>query len=292
MHIVKTIAQVRKYIATWRAAGERIALVPTMGNLHRGHIDLFDNATKHADKVAVSIFVNPMQFDREDDLRLYPRTLEEDLKKLRNHSVDLVFIPTYEEMYPPFSHSSIRVEPYIDPGDLGKILCGADRPGHFSGVATVVMKLFNIFTADIAVFGEKDYQQLVLIKRLVERFDLDIRIVSVSTAREESGLAMSSRNNSLDKEQKQRAAMLYRVLYKTAVSIKKNSDVALDYLIKDAHRQLESAGLRPDYVAIRDRHGLLPLNDQRKVKDEAVVLGAVWLGKARLIDSVVIDERL
>ncbi len=252
-----------------------------MGNLHRGHLALLKVAAERADKVAASIFVNPLQFDREDDLAAYPRTPDADLERLREAGVALAFTPVYEEMYPPRSDADI----YIDPGELGGILCGADRPGHFSGVATVVVKLFNIFTPDVAVFGEKDYQQLVLVRRLVERFDLDVGIAAVPTVREADGLALSSRNAYLSRDEKERAAGLYRVLCETAEAAKGLCDtVALSRLAEDARRRLERARLLPDYVEICDARTLAVVDGEA----QRIVLGAVRLGRARLIDNVFI----
>lgn len=285
-HLVRTRAQVRERLAEWRAEGARVALAPTLGNLHRGHLALVDAAAEHADKVAVSIFVNPLQFDREDDLQAYPRTLDADLERLRGRDVSLVFAPAVEEIYPPDCDPGI----FVEPGALAKTLCGANRPGHFAGVATVVVKLFNLFAPDAAVFGEKDYQQLILIRRLVERLDFGVHVVSVPTVREDDGLALSSRNGYLDAEQRKRAPALYRVLRDTAARVKDGGGAAaLNRLAADAHARLESAGLRPDYVEIRDARDLAPVDDRRERRGK-VVLAAAWLGKARLIDNVVVED--
>ena len=290
MHVVRTKAQVRKHLAEWRAEGARVALTPTMGNLHRGHLALIAAAAERADKVAVSIFVNPLQFDRKDDFRAYPRTLDGDLERLRDRGVSLVFAPAAEEIYPPDCDASI----FVDPGELAGVLCGANRPGHFTGVATVIVKLFNLFTPDVAVFGEKDYQQLILIRRLVERLDFDVHVVAVPTVREADGLALSSRNSYLDAEQRKRAPALYRVLRDVAAQVEGNGDAAvLNRLAENARARLESAGLRPDYVEIRNARDLAPL-DVRDLKPRdgggKVVLAAAWLGKARLIDNVIVED--
>ncbi len=284
MHVAKTIAEVRERVAAWRVDGARVALVPTMGNLHRGHLALVAAAARHADKVAASVFVNPLQFDREDDLAAYPRTPDADLERLRESGVALAFTPACEEMYPLHRGGSVRV----DPGELGAILCGAHRPGHFAGVATAVVKLFNIFAPDVAVFGEKDYQQWVLVRRLAECFDFAVRIVAVPTVREDSGLALSSRNARLDEAQKAQAAALYRVLRATAAAVRAAAGpAALRRLTADARRSLERAGLSPDYVEIRDAQTLAPV-DAATDGARCIVLAAVRLGEVRLIDNVIV----
>ena len=287
MHFVSTIAEARERVAAWRKAGRRVALVPTMGNLHRGHLALISAAAMHAEKIAVSIFVNPLQFDDEGDLRAYPRTLAADLEVLRAQNVALAFAPGREEMYPPHCAQGVRV----DPGDLGTVLCGADRPGHFAGVATVVVKLFNVFQPDVAVFGEKDYQQLVLIRRLVRCLNFSVRVVAVPTVREPSGLALSSRNEYLDEEQKRRAATLYQVLQATAAALRDEAEMtAAQHLIDGARARIESAGLSPDYVELRDLHTLEPLDPHAVAPGSRIILGAARIGTARLIDNVIVDQ--
>ena len=287
MYLVRTIAEVRERMAKWRAAGRRVALVPTMGNLHRGHLTLVAAAAGCADEVAVSIFVNPLQFDDERDLRVYPRTLEADLEALQAQNVGLAFTPDREEMYP----SDRRQDVYVDPGDIGAILCGADRPGHFVGVATVAVKLFNVFQPDAAVFGEKDYQQLVLIKRLVQCLNFGVRIVAVPTVREASGLALSSRNEYLDEEQKRRAATLYRALHTAATALGNEGELtAMRRLLDAARAEIESAGLSPDYVELRDSYTLEAFDSRGAVSGSRIILGAARIGKARLIDNVLVDE--
>ena len=285
MHVARAIAEVRKHVGAWRAAGERIALVPTMGNLHPGHFALVAAAGKHADKVAVSIFVNPLQFDRADDFESYPRTRDADLERLRESDTALVFTPDHQEMYPPGRGKGA----HVNPGDLGAILCGACRPGHFSGVATVVVKLLNIFTPDVAVFGEKDYQQLVLIRGLVKRLNFGVRVVAVPTVRDADGLALSSRNALLSREQKDRAAALYRVLRETAAALRgAGKSTTLSRFAAAARRDLERAGLRPDYVEIRDARTLAPVT-VRSDDGSCVILAAVRLGRVRLIDNIIIN---
>ena len=274
-------------MAAWRRAGRYVALVPTMGNLHRGHLGLIAAAAGCAGKVAVSIFVNPLQFDDKEDLRAYPRTLEADLAMLRAQDVALAFAPDYEELYSPDHGQDV----YIDPGDIGAILCGADRPGHFAGVATVVAKLFNVFQPDVAMFGEKDYQQLVLIRRLVRCLNFGVRVVAVPTVREPGGLALSSRNRYLNKEQKWRAAALYRVLQATATALRNDGETAaVRHLIGQAYAKVKLAGLVPDYVELRDMHTLKPLDSRGGAPGSRIILGAARIGKARLIDNVIVDE--
>ena len=283
MIVVKTTAEVCRRLAQWRAAGTDVALVPTMGNLHRGHLELLKTAVRHADKVVVSIFVNPLQFDRKDDLAAYPRTPDADLELLRAHGTTLAFTPDYEEMYPPQGKDE-----RVDPGEIGTILCGTDRPDHFAGVATVVVKLFRLFMPDVAVFGEKDYQQLLLIRQLVERFGFDVRIVAVPTVRENNGLALSSRNHHLSEAQKQRAATLYLALRELADTFRQAADEARGGdRIAVAYRRLREAGLQPDYIEVCDAHTLETIIDRTdRGKAEWRVLAAARVGEVRLIDNV------
>lgn len=287
MFLGRTLSEVHSRVGAWRAAGKRVALVPTMGNIHRGHLALIAEAEKHADKVSVSIFVNPIQFDDEEDLRAYPETFDADIEALRTQKVAFVFAPAREEMYPADHGHGL----HVDAGDIAEVLCGASRPGHFAGVATVIVKLFNVFKPDVAVFGEKDYQQLVLVRRLVEWLNFDVRIVAVPTVRESSGLALSSRNSYLNGEQKQRAATLYRVLRATASRLKHSDGKdTIKRLLGEARDQLESAGLVPDYVELRDLHTLGPIISAESRSGSRIVLGAAWVGKTRLIDNVIVDS--
>ena len=288
MRVVQTVDEVRECVSAWRADNKTTALVPTMGGLHRGHLALFSAASEHADTVVVCVFVNPLQFDCGDDFRTYPRTPDADLERLRESGVALVFIPETTEIYPPQQGADRGAHKCVDPGVLGKILCGAHRPGHFAGVATVVVRLFDIFTPDIAVFGEKDYQQLVLIRQLVKDFDLNVRVVAVPTVRDADGLALSSRNLLLSEEQRARAAALYRVLRETAGAVRNNGDARpFSELVAVAWRYLEQAGLQPDYVEIRNARTLAPA-DTGTQEEAYVVLAAVRLGKVRLIDNVIV----
>ncbi|CEO38109.1 pantoate--beta-alanine ligase [Photobacterium kishitanii] len=282
MQTFAEIAQLREQITTWRRAGRRIAFVPTMGNLHEGHLTLMRKARKHADVVVASIFVNPMQFEKTDDLTNYPRTLEQDIAKLQQQNmVDVVFTPTPEVMYP----AGINNQTFIDVPGLSTILEGELRPGHFRGVATIVNKLFNIVQPDVACFGEKDYQQLALIRQMVIDLSMDIKIVGVPTVREMDGLAMSSRNSNLTVDERQRAPVLARTM-RWISSQMRGGRTDYDELIVDANDQLRAAGLQPDKSFIRDAVTLLPITDATQ---QAVILMSAQLGKARLIDNQVVD---
>ena len=282
MQTFAEIAQLREQITTWRHAGRRIAFVPTMGNLHEGHLTLMRKARKHADVVVASIFVNPMQFEKTEDLTNYPRTLEQDIAKLQQQNmVDVVFTPTPEIMYP----AGVNNQTFIDVPGLSTILEGELRPGHFRGVATIVNKLFNIVQPDVACFGEKDYQQLALIRQMVIDLAMDIHIVGVPTVREMDGLAMSSRNGNLTVDERQRAPVLARTM-RWISSQMRGGRTDYDELIVDANDQLRAAGLQPDKSFIRDAVTLLPITD---ASQQAVILMSAQLGKARLIDNQVVD---
>ncbi len=282
MQTFADIAQLREQITTWRRAGRRIAFVPTMGNLHEGHLTLMRKARKHADVVVASIFVNPMQFEKTEDLTNYPRTLEQDIAKLQQQNmVDVVFTPTPEIMYP----AGVNNQTFIDVPGLSTILEGELRPGHFRGVATIVNKLFNIVQPDVACFGEKDYQQLALIRQMVIDLAMDIHIVGVPTVREMDGLAMSSRNSNLTVDERQRAPVLARTM-RWINNQMRGGRTDYDELIVDANDQLRAAGLQPDKSFIRDAVTLLPITDATQ---QAVILMSAQLGKARLIDNQVVD---
>ncbi|KJF87670.1 pantoate--beta-alanine ligase [Photobacterium phosphoreum] len=282
MQTFAEIAQLREQITTWRRAGRRIAFVPTMGNLHEGHLTLMRKARKHADVVVASIFVNPMQFEKTEDLTNYPRTLEQDIAKLQQQNmVDVVFTPTPEIMYP----AGVNNQTFIDVPGLSTILEGELRPGHFRGVATIVNKLFNIVQPDVACFGEKDYQQLALIRQMVIDLAMDIHIVGVPTVREMDGLAMSSRNGNLTVDERQRAPVLARTM-RWINNQMRGGRTDYDELIVDANDQLRAAGLQPDKSFIRDAVTLLPITDTTQ---QAVILMSAQLGKARLIDNQVVD---
>ena len=281
MQTFADIASMREQVRTWRREGRRIAFVPTMGNLHDGHMRLVRKARKYADIVVVSIFVNPMQFDKPEDLQNYPRTLDDDLTKLDAEHVDVVFTPTPEMMYPQGLESQTFVEVPI----LSQMLEGALRPGHFRGVATIVTKLFNIVQPDVACFGEKDYQQLALIRQMVKDMAMDIEIVGVPTVRELDGLALSSRNGYLTVDERQRAPVLARTM-RWVSSQMRGGPTDYDDLIVDANDQLRAAGLQPDASFIRDAVTLQPVSE---TSNKAVILMAAQLGKARLIDNQVVD---
>jgi len=258
-----------------REAGS-ISFVPTMGNLHDGHLELVRIAREHGDTVVVSIFVNPLQFGPKEDFQKYPRTLEEDCALLPTAGCDVVFAPSVEEMYP----TPQQVE--VIPPPIANELCGAFRPGHFQGVATVVAKLFNIVQPAAAVFGKKDYQQLFVIRAMVQQLNYPVRIVAAETSRAEDGLALSSRNTYLSAQKRQEAPRLYQALKTIAHQLQQGQR---DYaaLEEGACRALAAQGWRVDYVAIRDPHTLLPPVGSSV---RFVVLGAAWLGSTRLIDNI------
>lgn len=281
MQTVASIAEVRSLVAAWRAAGQRVAFVPTMGNLHAGHIHLVDEAHRHADKVVASIFVNPLQFGPSEDFAAYPRTLAADQEKLAAAGCDLLFAPGEQEMY-PLGRDGLT---FVEVPGLSDILCGAFRPGHFRGVATVVSKLFNIVQPDVALFGKKDYQQLLVIRLMVRDLNMGLEIVGVPTVREADGLAMSSRNGYLAADERQLATEVYATLQAVAAGVQGGvSDYAA--LEAAAVTRLERAGFRPDYVSVRRAEDLgLPQAGERRL----VVLAAARLGKTRLIDNLLIN---
>lgn len=281
MLIIETLPMLRREIRRWRQDGKRIALVPTMGNLHDGHMTLVDEAREQADIVVVSIFVNPMQFERPDDLARYPRTLQEDCEKLNRRKVDLVFSPAPADVYP----KGLSEQTFVDVPGLSSLLEGASRPGHFRGVSTIVSKLFNLVQPDMAFFGEKDYQQLALIRKMVADMGYDISIIGVPTVRAKDGLALSSRNGYLTAEERKLAPVLSKVMNSMAERLS-NGERHVDEIVADANAALAVKGLQPDGVAICDADTLLPLNVDSQ---RAVILMAAWLGKARLIDNQQVD---
>lgn len=263
-------------LKAWRDSDERIALVPTMGNLHAGHLHLVDQARNWARRVVVSIFVNPTQFGEGEDFEDYPRTLDRDIQLLKDRQVDLLFTPGVSDVYPKDFRTSVEVS------GLSGILCGASRPGHFKGVATVVCKLFNMVDADVAVFGLKDYQQFIIIRKLARELNFPLEIRSVDTVREGDGLAMSSRNAYLNREQRNLAPKIYAAL----CDAKKAIDAGhLDcrQIEQNQIEMLESAGFRPDYFSVRRAEDLaVPVPEDKRL----VILAAAWLGNTRLIDNV------
>lgn len=281
--MVHTVAELRERLRPWRRDGDRIALVPTMGNLHAGHLKLVEEAHTRARRVVVSVFVNPLQFGPHEDFGNYPRTLEADRLKLQSAQADLLFAPSVEEMYPQGQETVTRVTV----PDLSGILEGEFRPGHFDGVATVVAKLFNMVRCDVALFGKKDYQQLLVIRRMVEDLWLPVEIVGINTVREADGLAMSSRNQYLTEAERREAPLLHRSLAKVADDLRAGRR-DFEALQSQAAREL-SACMRPDYVTIRDARNL---NVPQIESAGLVVLAAAWLGKARLIDNIEVIARV
>ncbi len=280
MQIIHTVAELRSALKSKTA----VALVPTMGNLHAGHIHLATLAKQHAQCVVVSIFVNPLQFGANEDLASYPRTLDADCEKLEAAGVDIVFAPNVQEMYPDFNAATndLGQTMIISAPPIAKALCGASRPGHFDGVATVVMKLFNIVMPQTAVFGRKDFQQLFIIRELVRQFNLPIEIIAGETVREASGLAMSSRNGYLTSEQKSHASMLHTCLKEIVASVQQGS---VDYaaLEQVTAQTLNNNGWLTDYISVRSARTLLPATQE----DSAlVVLAAAKIGNTRLIDNI------
>ncbi|EEH1562853.1 pantoate--beta-alanine ligase [Salmonella enterica] len=277
MLIIETLPLLRQHIRRLRQEGKRVALVPTMGNLHDGHMKLVDEAKARADVVIVSIFVNPMQFDRPDDLVRYPRTLQEDCEKLNKRKVDYVFAPAVEEIYP----QGLEGQTHVDVPGLSTMLEGASRPGHFRGVSTIVSKLFNLIQPDIACFGEKDFQQLALIRKMVADMSYDIEIVGVPIIRAKDCLALSSRNAYLTAEQRKIAPGLYNVMNSIAEKLIAGNR-ELQEIIAIAEQELNEKGFRADDIQIRDADTLQELTETSK---RAVILAAAWLGQARLIDN-------
>ncbi len=284
MHEVQRIAELRRQVAQWRGQGERIALVPTMGNLHAGHLRLLEAARRVAPRVVVSIFVNPLQFSDTGggDFARYPRTLAADAERLREAGADLLFAPPVAEVYPDGLQAATRV---TVPG-LSDILCGVYRPGHFEGVATVVSKLFNMVQPDLALFGEKDYQQLLVIRRLVRDLCFPIEILGVPTVREPSGLAMSSRNHYLDETQKAHAARLYQTLCQARERLQSGA-AEIDEIEAEGMQALRAAGFRAEYFSVRRAADLAPPTAGER---DLVILAAAWLGEARLIDNLRLDS--
>ena len=276
--ILNTVSDLRAFLTLARGNGKTVGFVPTMGNLHQGHLDLVNKASDMTDIVVVSIFVNPMQFGPHEDFDAYPRTLKADCEALNNHPCDAVFAPTVREVYP----KGVNTE--IDLPSLSTILCGHHRPGHFKGVATVVTKLLNIVQPDVAVFGNKDYQQLQVIQTMVADLLIPVTIVGADTTREPNGLAMSSRNAYLSAEEKETAAMLYATLKRIGDALRSDSQVSTT--LKQEKERLTSAGFVLDYLEIRDAQDL---SKSYVEADSAVILVAAKLGRARLIDNLVIE---
>lgn len=280
MRTLSDIAELRQTLGQARRQGQRIGLVATMGNLHQGHIALIEAARARADLVVASIFVNPLQFAAGEDLEAYPRTLIDDQTKLAAAGCDLLFTPTSATLYPQGLEAQTRVHaPAVSEG-----LCGASRPGHFDGVATVVTMLFNLFQPDLACFGEKDRQQLAVIRKLTADLHFPVEIVGVPIVRAADGLALSSRNGYLDADQRARAAGLYRSLCQARDALQAGEPSIA--VLRDTLARLSAGGLSPDYLELRRAHDLGPVND---ATDDAVLLAAVHLGPARLIDNLAVS---
>lgn len=279
MRTTKICRDIRSAVTNWRREGASIAFVPTMGSLHDGHLALVDAAKQRADRVVASIFVNPLQFSAGEDFTEYPRDPQADSIKLAERDVDLLYLPEVDEVYGRPLDQVTRVHV---PG-LADILCGASRPGHFDGVATVVTQLFNIVQPDVAVFGEKDYQQLVLIRRLTADLRSPVEILGVATQRDSDGLALSSRNAYLSAAQRSVAPRLYQVLQALGDALQRVQGGHLKAVEQMGRTKLEEAGLRPDYLRILRAEDLARPGAG---DTELVILAAVYLGKVRLIDNL------
>ena len=281
MQTINSIAGLREALGAERRAGKRIGFVPTMGNLHEGHIQLIHQSNANADITVASIFVNPLQFGENEDLDAYPRTLKADQDKLEAAGCDYLFAPNSDEMYPNGQVIQTQVEV---PG-ISDIHCGATRPGHFRGVATVVCKLFGMVQPDVAIFGEKDFQQLMVIRRMAEDLFLPVEIQGAAIARAENGLALSSRNGYLSKAELEVAPVLNSTIRNTIEQIQ-NGRNDFEALQEEAQAALEEVGFKRDYYSICNRQNLQPA---RADDEELVLVAAAYLGKARLIDNMVVD---
>jgi pantoate--beta-alanine ligase len=280
MQTLTRIAELREVVTNWRLGRESIAFVPTMGNLHMGHASLMAAAHLHGRRVISSIFVNPMQFGPSEDFSAYPRTPQDDSMLLEEYGVDALFHPTVEEMYPSGSVGST----VVDVPGLTDILCGQYRPGHFQGVATVVVKLLCLVQPDVAIFGEKDFQQLTVIRRVVEDLNIPVQIVGAPTVRADDGLALSSRNRYLSPEERAAAPSIYRALDRARRRIE-SGDIDFAGMQAEGLAALKQAGIKPDYFEVRTADRLArPSGSGREL--ELVVLAAGRLGKARLIDNL------
>lgn len=278
MQVIDQILALRELRRSWQIQGKVIAFVPTMGNLHHGHLKLVKEAKKSADIVVVSIFINPLQFGPDEDLDAYPRTLEHDMAALESLGVDVLFKPKAEDIYP----SGLEQQTFVEVPGLSYMICGASRPGHFRGVATIVCKLFNMVQPNHVYFGEKDFQQLQVIKAMVADLSMNLQIHGVATVREADGLAMSSRNNYLSTAERELAPTLYKSLRELADHIKLGRR-DFSRLILEYKNQLNSVGFKTDYIEIRESRTLLQPGHE---DTELVVLAAAFLGKTRLIDNI------
>lgn len=278
----RTISEVQKTLKQARGQGKTIGLVPTMGNLHKGHIKLVEAARSNCDFVITTIFVNPLQFAENEDFNAYPRTLDQDMEKLIDVGCHCLFTPERDVIYP----STMEAQTIIHVPKLGVNHCGASRPGHFDGVSTVVARLFNIIAADTAFFGLKDYQQLLIIKKMVADLHISINITGVAIEREENGLAMSSRNNHLSEEEKERASLLYQCLLQAKEEILTNTK-DFSEIQSIAIKKLTDAHIKVDFFKLCNAHTLLPGEHADK---ELVILSAIFMGRSRLIDNVLISR--
>ena len=282
MLVVATINELQNALHKHRQANKKIAVVPTMGNLHEGHLALVKTAQQHADIVVVTLFVNPTQFGANEDLDSYPRTFQDDCDKLDALNTSILFAPNIDEMYPLGGDQTTHVHV----PNMTQVLCGASRPGHFDGVTTIVSKLFNITRADIAIFGEKDYQQLAVIRRMVNDLNIPIKIIGKPIVREPDGLAMSSRNGYLSEKERRIAPRLHQLLQTIKQEIiEGNHD--LKSLESHAITDLIEAGFKPDYLQIYQRSELRPATENDK---EIIILAAAFLGSTRLIDNIYVNR--
>ena len=278
MQTITRIADMRALVRDWRFAREGIAFVPTMGNLHAGHASLIGAAHLHGRRVVASVFVNPLQFGPNEDYAAYPRTPDDDAALLEAQGVDVLFLPTVDEMYP----QGVAGSTIVDVPELSGILCGAVRPGHFQGVATVVVKLLNLVQPDVGIFGEKDYPQLTIIRRSIEDLCLPVRIVGAPTVRADDGLALSSRNRYLNPQERAIAPEVYRSLDRARRRLE-SGDTDVEVIEREGLAALVKAGFRPDYFEVRMAGTLAKPHGQDV---DVVVLTAARLGRARLIDNV------
>ena len=284
MKVVDSIASLRALIGEWKRQGSSVGFVPTMGNLHDGHLKLVKRAKAHNDKVIISIFVNPMQFGANEDLDAYPRTIEDDKAKLIGEGADAVFLPSVQDMYP----AGLDAQTFVEVPGISDVLCGASRPGHFRGVATVVSKLFNMVLPDDAFFGEKDFQQLQVIRTMVRDLSMAVAVHGVPTEREASGLAMSSRNGYLSAEEKVKASLIYQTMQKMKFAIERgNTDFG--GIENSAISELEKEGFKNDYVKVVNAQTFMPAT-----ADDAqlVIVVALFMGTTRLIDNLQITREV
>ena len=277
MQLIHSITEMQSYSSVWQQAGLKIAYVPTMGNLHAGHLSLVEKAVQVADRVVVSIFVNPLQFNENSDFEAYPRTLDADIKKLDDYRVNVLFAPSEKALYPQGREQVTTLEV----PELSTILEGKRRPGHFRGVTTVVAKLFNCVQPHVAIFGEKDFQQLLVLKRMVADLNFPIEIIGMPTQREEDGLAMSSRNSRFSAAERQKAPVLYRALQLLRDKIL-TGERDFAQLESQAMEQISGEGMTPEYISVRSAKDL----GAPQTSTDLVIMAAARLGQTRLIDNI------